>query len=243
MYLSAESLTILMVHLIAHWGKLCSAFGDVNIVVIAIGDNPIYGFYAQIPMYDVTMERLQKKYPVALSNATMHVIHEPGQIICPDAAAMMYNVAGKLHSLMHNLTGLTVIISPGCSLEVIALGDFARDQALTDKRRFPTVIAYGPPDHPSLALAGKRLLDKFAWTTVTFLCDQLTQYPALAGFYQTACRNFRQMLDSDNAGNKYILYTLSFDSNNTRRTLSDLLQKSKSRCRSKTDLFLIAARG
>ena len=95
-------------------------------IFVVIGDNPIYGFYAQVPVYDVTLTRLRKKYPMALSNATSYVVYEPGSFMCNDATAMMPNVAGKLHTLIQSLDGLTILISPGCSYEVIALGDFAR---------------------------------------------------------------------------------------------------------------------
>jgi hypothetical protein len=98
----------------------------INIVTIIIGDNPIYGYFAQNPAYDVAFGHLEEKYPSLMKQTRRFLIYKPGLFACNDAAAMIYSVAGELDKLLRELTGFSILVSPGCSFEIIALGDFAR---------------------------------------------------------------------------------------------------------------------
>ncbi|XP_055357694.1 atrial natriuretic peptide receptor 1-like [Paramacrobiotus metropolitanus] len=214
---------------------------NVNLVTVIIGNNPIYGFYAQQPAYDIAYTELKKQYPLVFEryNLIRHLIYENGSYICDNAEAKMFTVAGELDRLIRELDGFTILLSPGCSKEVVALGDFARewnvplmatiagDKSLTNKQRFPTVLAYGPPDHPSLALANKKLLDTFSWKTLTFFCDTLSQYPGLNGFYAVACVNFKDALEVDS----YNILKTTFDSVSNRTHYGSMLREAKSRSR------------
>ncbi|OWA54839.1 hypothetical protein BV898_19232 [Hypsibius exemplaris] len=64
----------------------------VTVITVIIGDNPIYGYYAQSPAYDMALARALRTFPHTLSQVRRLSVYKPG-----------------------------------CSLEVIALGDFARE--------------------------------------------------------------------------------------------------------------------
>ena len=112
--------------------KELRTFGSVpvNIVVIVIGDNPSYGYSIQAPAYDVLFANLQAKYPVTFRNVNRRLIYKAGSFTCYEAGVAMLTVAGELSFSIQRSTGLTIVISPGCSLEVLVLGDFARGRLI-----------------------------------------------------------------------------------------------------------------
>ena len=102
----------------------------INVVIIIIGDNPAYGYYVQAPAYDASFTNLQLTYPNVTAKVNRYMIHKPGNFTCSEAAAVMTVVSGEIDVLIRQLNGTTIIISPGCSLEIIALGDFARGMVM-----------------------------------------------------------------------------------------------------------------
>ena len=102
----------------------------VNVVIIIIGDNPAYGYYVQAPAYDASFARLQFTYPDVIAKVNRYMIHKPGNFTCGEAAAEMTVASGEIDVLIRRLNGTTILISPGCSLEIIVLGDFALGMAM-----------------------------------------------------------------------------------------------------------------
>ncbi|GAV06582.1 hypothetical protein RvY_16548 [Ramazzottius varieornatus] len=151
-------------------------------------------------------------------------------------------IAGDIYDLLKNVSGLTILLSTGCSLEVIVLGDFARewnvplfsstsgDTRLANKERFPTVIsATGGADHTSMARAAKALLDMYQWTTLTFLVDSGSQYPGLNTFFSLSYSNIKAHLQLHLG--RYTIYTLRFDSGSEDKDIDELLRKTKRQSR------------
>ncbi|OWA54837.1 hypothetical protein BV898_19231 [Hypsibius exemplaris] len=135
----------------------------------------------------------------------------------PFVAVQIFNILDE-HRFDFN-----VLISPGCNLEVMTLGDFARewnvpllatiafDQSLTNAQRYPTVVAFPSSDQMTLIRAIMFLLDRFSWTTISLICeDQNLQVPDGGVYYFTACRGFRTVLGGQK--NKYNLNVQQFDS-------------------------------
>ena len=98
----------------------------VNIVILILGEDPSFGFYATAPMYDIAFEQAAQLYPALYSNTAKHVLYQKNIRDCASAAANMIDVAGRMFDLVNRQNGLTVLLSPGCSPEEMVLGDFAR---------------------------------------------------------------------------------------------------------------------
>ena len=212
---------------------------NLNFITISTGDNPLFGHIASEPGFLAAYNRLKPLYPQILSNSTWHSFYYPGgKISCGDAAVQMQMIAGNIYDLLRNISGFTILLTPGCSLEMMVLGDFARewdvplfsstsgDGRLGNKRRFPTVISgAGATDLISLSLAAKNLIDKYQWKTITFLCDVLSQYPGLNAFFGLACGNTRTELQANLTA--YTIYTSSFDSADSALNIDSFLEKVK----------------
>ncbi|OQV12337.1 hypothetical protein BV898_13365 [Hypsibius exemplaris] len=180
----------------------------VTIITVIIGDNPSYGYFAQSPAYDVALTRALRTFPSTLSQIRRLSVYKPGNYSCPDAAALMPILAMEVDQLIRdNPQDFTVLIAPGCSLEVIALGDFARewdvplmaviavDLSLTNTQRFPTVVTFPSSDQLSLVRATLALLERYSWSTVSLLCEDVN--PSRVDntlFYVTTCRGFSNIL-------------------------------------------------
>ena len=102
----------------------------IQIVILVLGEDPSYGYYATLPMFDLAFQRASLKYPELYSNITRHVLYQRNVKDCAAAGADMLDVAGKLFDLIDRHDGLTVLLAPGCSLEVMALADFARGDSI-----------------------------------------------------------------------------------------------------------------
>ncbi|XP_055330957.1 atrial natriuretic peptide receptor 1-like [Paramacrobiotus metropolitanus] len=196
----------------------------LHIVTILNGDNPLFGYYAINPVYDTALVKLAQNYPLILTNVTRSVIHQAGLFSCPDGAAMIPLVSEKVSEAIQRYPDhFTVMFFPGCSMEVLALGDFARewnvpllaaisgDMTLGDKQRYPTVVTFPAPDHVTMPASFQLFLEKNRWRTVTFLCDALSQFQAVATFYLISCINIKRKLDTSTK-TKYQTYKLDFDS-------------------------------
>ncbi|OWA52105.1 hypothetical protein BV898_16567 [Hypsibius exemplaris] len=178
----------------------------VHVITVIIGDNPALSYVAQSPGYDVAFSRAVGLSPSVLQNVTRQTVYKPGAFSCPEAAEIMLFVAVEISSILdeHRLD-FNVLISPGCSFEVMTLGDFARvDESLTNAQRFPTVVAFPSSDQVNTIRAIMSLLDRFSWTTISLICVDPNKKVSLAGlYYYTACRLFRTVLGGQK--NKYNL--------------------------------------
>ncbi|OQV21221.1 Atrial natriuretic peptide receptor 1 [Hypsibius exemplaris] len=85
---------------------------------------------------------------------------------------------------------------------------------LTNKKRYPTVTAYGPVDIQSFANAAKMFLDRNSWRTVTLMCDKINRWPLLSTVYFLLCQNVQMKLESDR---QYSVNLIPFDSRNDTR--------------------------
>ncbi|XP_055333876.1 atrial natriuretic peptide receptor 1-like [Paramacrobiotus metropolitanus] len=200
---------------------LGEAFHQLNIILVAVGQTPAYGYTTTIPVYFVAFDRLRQRYPHVFANISTHSLYLPGSFTCAAAADVMIPLAGKVGQILAELNGVTVILTPACSAEMMVLGDFARewnvltmsstagDQALANKVRYPTVVTCAPPDHPSISLAAQMFLQRYKWQTVAFFCDDLNQYPGLGSFFYLSCRNVKKLLETRLG--QFSIYMYSFD--------------------------------
>ncbi|OWA54922.1 hypothetical protein BV898_19310, partial [Hypsibius exemplaris] len=195
----------------------------VHVITIIIGDNPALGYVAQSPGYDVAFFRAVGLYPDALRNVTRQTIYRPGAFSCSEAAEIMPFVAVQISNILdeHRLD-FNVLISSGCSHEVMTLGDFARewnvpllttiaiDPSLTNAQRYPTIVAFPSSDQVTLIRAIMSLLDRFSWTTISLICeDQNLRVSDVGVYYITACRGFLTVLGGQN--HKYNLNVQYFN--------------------------------
>ncbi|OWA54921.1 hypothetical protein BV898_19309 [Hypsibius exemplaris] len=176
----------------------------VSIISVIIGDNPGYGYFAQSPAYDVALARALRTFPTSLSQVRRLSVYKPGIYSCPEAAALMPILAMEVDQLIRNNPGdFTVLITPGCSLEVIALGDFARewdvplmavlamDLSLTNTQRFPTVVTFPSSDQLSLVQATLALFERYSWSIVSLLCEDVNlNRTDNRQFYISTCSGF-----------------------------------------------------
>ncbi|XP_055353980.1 atrial natriuretic peptide receptor 3-like [Paramacrobiotus metropolitanus] len=196
----------------------------LNVILVAIGQNPAYGYATTLPVYYVALDHLRPQFPNVLNNISIHTVYLPGAFTCAAAADAMIPLAGEIQQILIRLTGLTVIMTPGCSAEVMVLGDFARewnvlflsstagDQALANKARYPTVVTCAPPDHPAISLAAQTFLQRYKWQTVAFFCDDLSEYPGLGTFFYLSCRNVKRLMETQLG--RFNIYMYPFDTPN-----------------------------
>ncbi|OWA54608.1 hypothetical protein BV898_19007 [Hypsibius exemplaris] len=100
----------------------------VHVITVMIGDNPSVSYVAQSPGYDVAFSRAVELFPDALRNVTRQTVYRPGAFSCSEAAEIMPFVAVEISSILdEHRFDFNILISSGCSLEVMTLGDFARE--------------------------------------------------------------------------------------------------------------------
>ncbi|OWA51276.1 hypothetical protein BV898_15768 [Hypsibius exemplaris] len=157
----------------------------LNVVAVHIGESNGYGYSMTNPAYRVAYLRALRRFPDTLRNMTLQTIYEPGDLSCAEAEAVMPLLSLRVRKALERYDGFGVIISPGCSQEMLILGDFARewnvplltsiggDSQLQDRVRLPTVITMPASDQLSIGRATKALLDRFAWRNLVILCDLL----------------------------------------------------------------------
>ncbi|GAU92505.1 hypothetical protein RvY_04580-4 [Ramazzottius varieornatus] len=195
----------------------------LNIITAYTGQNPVYGYVSTGPGAIAGLEKAAVMYPEVFRKYTLYTVYSHGGIIsCADAAIQMGFLAGNITDILERNTGFTIIYTPGCSLETMALGDFARewnlpllsnvagDSRISNKQRFPTVLTGAGPDHTSMNMALLDLLDLLYWRTVTLLCDSVSQYPGPNTFFITSCANLRAQQTLRRA--KLYLHNIDFDS-------------------------------
>ncbi|XP_055354736.1 atrial natriuretic peptide receptor 1-like [Paramacrobiotus metropolitanus] len=186
-----------------------------------MGENPMYGYPALMPYYDVAFRHAQRMYPATFQLVRMQPVYEPNLLFCADSAAAMQDTVGRLHSIVANTTGMSIIFTSGCNFEVIPLADFARemnipvisstvwDPTFISRQRFPTFLSFSCRGSGGHTLATKSLLQRYDWRSITLLCDNLSQNAAVAGFYDSHCNHFPKYLV---ASEGYQVYVERFDS-------------------------------
>ncbi|XP_055347731.1 atrial natriuretic peptide receptor 1-like [Paramacrobiotus metropolitanus] len=181
----------------------------VSIITVIIGQNPMYGIYSTGPAYDIAFEEMKRKYAYMVPSLSFHRIYKPRPVNatgCVDTGDLMPEVAGEIVEILNRQKGFAMIFSPGCSLEQITLGDFAReldvplltstsaDNALTNRKRYPTLIVFSPVGQGLTSRALREFLLKFNWRIITVYCDALTLLPSIATMFTIACRGFKSVL-------------------------------------------------
>lgn len=87
----------------------------LNIIIIILGEDPNYGWYATGPMYDVAFQHVGKLYPGLLNNCTSHILYQRNVTDCSAAAANVVAVTGQMFGFVSGNNDTTVIFSPGGS--------------------------------------------------------------------------------------------------------------------------------
>lgn len=94
---------------------------SLSIILVTIGDNPLYGHYAAAPFFDVAYEDVSKKYPWIFQNSTKQVFHKPGLSACADGAAYMHAATGEIYDIIDKNKSFTVMICPGNDTKYVSL--------------------------------------------------------------------------------------------------------------------------
>ncbi|XP_055330966.1 atrial natriuretic peptide receptor 1-like [Paramacrobiotus metropolitanus] len=194
----------------------------LHIITVINGNNNIFGYNAIAPVYDAALANAKKTF--GFSNVTYTMVYKRGSFLCWEAGAEMLTTSAPIfESIMKRPNDFTVMFAPGCSLEIISLGDFVRewdiplfsaiasDRLLANKKRYPTVLTFAAVDHNTVSQSVQLLLEKYKWRTLTFFCDSLTQYPALQTYYTMSCSNMRRNLEAY-LPVQYVISQLDFDS-------------------------------
>ena len=86
----------------------------VTIFTTVIGQNPIYGFNAAVPMLDIAFETVKDKYPAMFANITLLRLYNPTPVACcGETGDMMPAMAGTMLKIIKDSRGFTLILSPG----------------------------------------------------------------------------------------------------------------------------------
>ncbi|OWA51740.1 hypothetical protein BV898_16211 [Hypsibius exemplaris] len=195
-------------------------------------ENPRFGLVPTGPAYDVAIERVKRLYPEALqvwNTIRRFQVSLPGIFPCDAASVEMHAVAGRMSSMLEQLEGFTILLAPEWNIPLLASS--ASDGRLTNKKRYPTVTAFGPVDLQSFANAVELFLDQYSWRTVTLMCDKLNRWPLLSAVYSILCQNVQMKLESNH---RYSVNFIPFDSRNDTR-YDVMLDSVRSFSRSKAD--------
>ncbi|XP_055347158.1 atrial natriuretic peptide receptor 1-like [Paramacrobiotus metropolitanus] len=194
---------------------------SLNFVQVIIGDNLLYGYYAAGPFNDVAFDAMTKLYPNVFANATRKVFYKPNIPSCNDAGDYMFGVTGEIYDVISKISGFTILLSSGCSLELMPLGDFARevnlplmastsaDLMFANAKRFPTIITFGPLGQGSHSSAARAFVKQYGWRTVTLFCDNYSKFTSAASSLGITCRAFKTTFGS---AAEFDLYSEVFDS-------------------------------
>lgn len=86
---------------------------QLNIIEVIIANNPVNGYRAIAPAFDVALNDMRLLYPNLFENVTVHRIYKPGNFTCPDAAGIMVSTAAEVWDVIRDHPGFHVILSPG----------------------------------------------------------------------------------------------------------------------------------
>ncbi|XP_055339559.1 atrial natriuretic peptide receptor 1-like [Paramacrobiotus metropolitanus] len=216
----------------------------VNIIIIT-RDDPRFGLVSTGPAYDLAIDNARIAYPEVFRNVSVHSVHyRVGRYMgCPEAGEDMGLIAARNVGMqtLRQLEGFSVMVTPGCSPEVLVLGDFARewdipllassasDNKITNKSRYPTVTAYGPVDMTSFTTASKKLLFQHSWKTVFLLFDNMTQSPSVGTVYSLLFNNLRSQLEQQK--HIYTVSVLTFDSKYLLNNTTEILLRPRDEAR------------
>lgn len=98
------------------------AGNQVTVISIVIGRNPMYGFYAAGPVFDVAFEAINKTHPEILKNTTRHGIYKPetASNLCGDTDAVMHETLGEVVKIVTDTKGFAILLSSGKLLTLVA---------------------------------------------------------------------------------------------------------------------------
>ncbi|GAV00097.1 hypothetical protein RvY_10994 [Ramazzottius varieornatus] len=242
----ACTLIVLILVLLELWNR--SDGFKLNILVVIVGENINNGYYACAPFFDTGFAEVAELYPRLYANATIRYIYEPKVIDCEESSYRMVVLLGKILPLVRQTNEtMTVLLTPGCTASVLPLGDLARETkttlvttlgaaALGNTRRFPTLVSStGSAAWQPIALVP--FLEKFSWTTLTFLCDRLTKVPSIGSYLSSlVCPTLKGYLGPP----KYHLLYEFFDSSNaTNQSYAGILERAQRSSR----IIVVATRG
>ncbi|XP_055331243.1 atrial natriuretic peptide receptor 1-like [Paramacrobiotus metropolitanus] len=218
------------------------AIGALRVITVIVGDNPSSGIQLTGPAFDVAFADASARFGGILDNITRVTVYRPGALSCAGATDNIANVLGNMTNTIMASTEPTVLLSAGCSLEVLVFGDFARewnlallasmagDAAFSNRARYATTLIMGPTDQASLALGTHHFLDFFGWRTVSLLCDRLSKNVASTGFSSIACSTIQKRLI--NGSGKYVVNIHDFDPADNNSSFSGILEMTKLQSRS-----------
>ena len=81
-----------------------------------------------------------------------------------------------------------------------------------DKRRYPTVVAFGPTDHGNMAEAIQVFVDQMGWRKMAAIRDKLVKLSGLNTMFLVHFTNLQKKFEGKNTAGKYDLSTFEFDS-------------------------------
>ncbi|OQV19035.1 putative Retinal guanylyl cyclase 2 [Hypsibius exemplaris] len=215
---------------------------NVTLLTVHVGANPLYGYYAAAPVYRVAVRHIRQRWPASLGNLTHTAIYLPGYDICPDGGDHTAEFfAGYYYEHLESLTApgnYLVLASPECSNQALILADFARDldlplfisvagsPLLTSRKRYPTTSPQAALSGTDVLQSLELLLNRFAWRTLSLICDAMTKEPGLGNFFYSRCSELKKFFSSKG----YTWYNILFDTS-TQRNFAECLSTTKNESR------------
>ncbi|XP_055346941.1 atrial natriuretic peptide receptor 1-like [Paramacrobiotus metropolitanus] len=197
---------------------------DVILISVHIGNNPLYGYFAAAPVYNVAVKHIKQIYPTTLSSLRHIPLFLPGYDLCADGGDRMNEFVTAFYfthpEIFKNKSVYPVFGSPECTNQALALADLSRefdlplftsvagDSRLTNRKRYPTTSAIAPLAGPDVLGCVDALLKRFNWKTLGLICDSMSHLPGLANFFYARCVDLRKFLTNQ----KYNWYNKEYDS-------------------------------
>ena len=103
---------------------------------------------------------------------------------------------------------------------------------MTDRKRYPTTSATSPISGTDTLSTLEGLLNRFAWRTLSLICDVMTDTPGLANFFSARCVDIRRFLIQRG----YTWYGTEFDSA-SQRDFAGYLTATSNQSRSNNETF------
>ncbi|XP_055335967.1 atrial natriuretic peptide receptor 2-like [Paramacrobiotus metropolitanus] len=157
----------------------------IQVVSVIIGDNPVYGYAISRAAHETAVEDVRGDYPRVFANFSWIYFNHTGNYSCVEASEEIIVKISEVYneSVQFPPSGPRILMAPGCSLEILSLGDFAReigypllastatDQMLSDKMRFPTVAVFGSAGYSAISQALHKFFQQTTWKSASAICD------------------------------------------------------------------------
>ncbi|XP_055347132.1 atrial natriuretic peptide receptor 2-like [Paramacrobiotus metropolitanus] len=218
----------------------------VNFLIVILGESPLYGYFALMPYFDASFAICKKRFPETFANVTMQAVFEPNLPACGDTTAAMPAITGKIYQILERFSGLTILFTPGCNLEVVPLADLARekdvpvisstiwDPTFANRQRFPTFLSFSSRGTGGHVPATRAMMRRYGWRTVTIFCDTLSKNAAVATFISSHCQHFPKYLT---VADGFQVYFERYDS-----TFDDDYRPRLLRARSQSRIIILLTR-